>query len=72
MVAQPFTDYDRIEHPAGETWTFLRHSFLPYEDGLTLFVSLPDGRLDEVRLQWRAESQGEIVDALDRHVAPAT
>lgn len=71
-VVRRFADYDRIEHPVGERWTFLRHAFLPYEDGLTLFVRMPDGRSDEVRLQWRPESQGAIIDALDLYVAPAT
>ena len=54
-----------------ETWTFLRYAFLPYEDGLTLFVRSPDGRENEVRLQWRPESQGAVIDALDGYVTPA-
>jgi hypothetical protein len=42
VVAEAFTDYDGDVHPAGESWTFLTHNFLPYDDGLSLIVSLDD------------------------------
>lgn len=55
----------------GETWQFLGHSFLPYEDGLSLFVS-PDGTSEwHIRLQWQPEGQGEVVDDLSRYIKPA-
>ena len=56
-----FVDYDGIPHPIGESWTFLEKNFLPYEDGLTLYVER-DGRTIPFRLQWRAETQGHIID----------
>lgn len=70
-VRQPFVDYDGIAHPAGERWRFLGHSFLPYDDGLSLFVSKP-GSDDEwhVRLQDRAEEQADVIRALPMHVVP--
>ncbi len=37
-VIAPFKDYDGIVHPIGESWRFVKKSFLPYEDGLSLFV----------------------------------
>jgi hypothetical protein len=70
VVRTAFTDYDGALHPAGETWAFQRHSFLPYEDGLSLFVSGPDGTERQIRLQWRPEAQGAIIDDLARFVAP--
>jgi len=70
FVMRPFVDYDQIGHPIGERWTFVRHAFLPYEDGLTLILAAPDGREVPVRLQWRADAQGPIVDALDRYLSP--
>lgn len=70
FVVRPFVDYDQVGHPVGERWTFVRHAFLPYEDGLTLILAAPDGREVPLRLQWRADAQGPIIDALDRYLSP--
>jgi hypothetical protein len=69
-VIRPFVDYDRQTHPVGEQWTFLRSSFLPYDDGLSLFVSV-DGKAErQIRLQWRYAEQGPIIDHFAEYVAP--
>jgi hypothetical protein len=60
-VIAAFKDYDGIIHPIGESWRFVRKAFLPYEDGLSLFIE-KDGQNIMVRLQWRAETQGQIID----------
>lgn len=60
-VIRPFTDYDRMLHPIGETWVFNGTRFLPYEDGLTLHV-LQDGQNRVYRLQWRAGEQAALID----------
>ena len=60
-VVKPFTDYDGISHPAGESWRFVGRDFLPYEDGLTLHVE-SSGQRVTLRLQWREETQGELID----------
>ena len=70
-VVRAFTDYDGDLHPVGETWTFLSHSFLPYEDGLSLFVSLDGTREWHLRMQWRPEQQAAIIDKLPSYVQPA-
>jgi len=62
-----FVDYDGIAHPIGESWAFLGKNFLPYEDGLTLFVER-DGKEVPLRLQWRAETQGQIIDHFSEFV----
>ena len=69
-VVRPFVDHDRIAHPVGESWTFRRATFLPYEDGLSLFVDAPDGPTHQIRLQHRPETEGPILDAFDRFVLP--
>ena len=69
-VARPFIDYDGQEHHAGEEWTFLRASFLPYEDGLSLFVESGAGGERQIRLQWRDEAQGPIIDHLSEYLLP--
>lgn len=71
-VVREFVDYDGDAHPAGEEWTFLGTSFLPYDDGRSLFVSLDGVREWHVRMQARPEAQGEILDRLSEYVAPAT
>ena len=61
QVVTPFKDYDRVTHPVGERWRFVKKSFLPYEDGLTLFVE-QNGQDISFRLQWRAEEQVQIIE----------
>ena len=56
-----FKDYDGITHPVGESWRFVEMNFLPYEDGLTLVIER-NGRNVPFHLQWRAETQGQIID----------
>jgi hypothetical protein len=60
-VVIAFKDYDGLIHPAGESWRFIRKSFLPYEDGLSLFVER-NAQQESYRLQWREETQGQIID----------
>jgi hypothetical protein len=67
-VRVEFVDFDGDVHPVGEEWAFLGSSFLPYEDGLSLFVSLDGSREWHIRMQWRPEAQGEIIDGLSRYV----
>ena len=66
-VVKAFTDYDDLAHPPGETWTFVAHSFLPYDDGLTIFTT-HDGRNGTFRLQWRKETQGAVIDGFSELV----
>jgi hypothetical protein len=66
-VTSAFEDYDGLPHSVGETWRFVSHSFLPYDDGLTLYVER-DGRAGTFRLQWRPETQGRIVSEFSSFV----
>lgn len=66
-VAQAFRDFDGNEHPVEETWSFIGSSFLPYDDGLSLFVVI-DGQHRQIRMQWRDEAQGPIIDNLEDYV----
>jgi len=67
-VFQAFTDYDGRTHPVGENWRFVGHNFLPQDDGLSLFVSLDDEREWHIRLQWRPDQQGALIDNLEGHI----
>jgi hypothetical protein len=66
-VVQAFTDYDGIVHPPGERWRFVEKNFLPYEDGLTLHIE-KNGQAETIRLQWREETQGQIIDDFSEYV----
>lgn len=66
-VIQPFTDYDQKLHPVGERWRFTSKNFVPYDDGLTLFIE-QDGQNIWIRLQWRDETQGQLVDNFSDYV----
>lgn len=65
MVTRAFTDFDGQMRPAGERWVFKGYDFLPYDDGLTLFTEPGPG----VRLQWRPETQGAIIDNLGDYLS---
>ncbi len=67
-VVAKFADYDKRVHEVGERWRFLRKAFLPYEDGLSLFVE-QNGREMHIRMQCRDEEQGPIVSAFSDFVA---
>ena len=49
-IVRGFRDHDGIEHAPGECWRFDRYTFLPYEDGLSLFVTRDDGGAEQIRL----------------------
>jgi hypothetical protein len=69
-VVAAFTDYDGVRHAAGESWVFLAQNFMPYDDGLSLIVSLDGISEWHIRLQWRRETQGGIIDHLGDYVRP--
>lgn len=66
-VIAPFTDYDGKVHPIGEEWRFLEKNFVPYDDGLSLFVE-QNGQRVQIRMQWRDEAQGHVIDNFSEHV----
>ena len=70
-VVRSFTDNDGDLHPEGEAWTFLGHAFLPYEDGLSLFVTLDGVNEWHIRMQCRPEAEGKVVDEFQAYVQPA-
>ena len=66
-VCSAFKDYDGQLHEVGETWRFLRKNFVPYDDGLSLFVE-QGGRQIQIRLQWRQDAQADVIDRFSDHV----
>ncbi|MFN8381674.1 MAG: DUF3601 domain-containing protein [Anaerolineales bacterium] len=66
-VIKEFTDYYGNLHLIGESWQFMEKHFLPYDDGLTL-RGQRDGQDIWVYLQWRKETQGEIIDNFHMYV----
>ena len=60
-VIKTFEDYDGITHAVGESWRFVGKDFLPYEDGLSLHIERNRQNVT-LRLQWREETQGELID----------
>ena len=61
-VSREFVDFDRVPHTVGEEWTFLGHNYLPYDAGLSLFVSLDDAQEWHIRMQDYPEEQQAIID----------
>ncbi len=68
-VIREFRDYDRFLHQVGETWTFCAWNFLPYDNGMSFFVSLDGSQEWHMRLQWCPEEQGQVLDHLEEYVA---
>jgi hypothetical protein len=67
-VVRSFTDFDGEPHPVGEEWIFVRTSFLPYDDGLSVFVEDESGQQRQIRMQWRDEAQGPVIDRLSDYL----
>ncbi len=68
-VIKAFTDFDKIQHPIGESWTFITTYFLPYEDGLTLFVTKDNIEKElSYRFRWTQEEQADIIDRFSEYV----
>ena len=64
-VTKAFEDYDGIIHSVGESWRFAGKDFLPQDDGLTLYIEKGEKTVP-FRLQWRAVTQGQLInDFLD-------
>ncbi len=66
-VVREFVDHDRVTHPVGETWRFVGSGFLPYDNGLSLFVQTVDGEW-HIRLQLDVEGQGRLWDDFQSYV----
>ena len=60
-VTTAFEDYDGIIHSVGESWRFSGKDFLPYDDGLTLYIEKGEKTMP-FRLQWRPEAQGQLIN----------
>ena len=60
-IVREFRDFDGVVHRVGEQWIFRSKNFLPYDDGLSLFVEI-DGKELHIRLQWRHGAQLEIIE----------
>jgi hypothetical protein len=67
-VIQAFADYDQHLHAVGESWVLLGYSFLPYDDGMSFFVSFDGEQEWHIRLQWRPEEQGQLLDNLAQYI----
>lgn len=68
VVRKQFMDFDGSIHKQGERWKFIGYAFLPYDDGLSLFVSLDDSHEWHIRMRWDPEHQGQIVEELEAYV----
>lgn len=68
-VINTFVDFDSIRRYQGEKWKFVGSSFLPYENGLSLFFKV-NGKLEHIRLQTIPEQQLEISENLEHYFSP--
>ena len=70
-VVQSFTDFDGRVHAVGDLWTYRGESFLPYDDGLSLFVTI-NGREQQIRMRDTPDDQGPIVDNFSDYLVEET
>lgn len=66
-VIKPFSDFDGCLHNIGESWVYTDKNFLPYDDGLTLYVK-EHGQERTFRMQWRDEAQGDVISNFSEYV----
>ncbi|MDR3158830.1 MAG: DUF3601 domain-containing protein [Zoogloeaceae bacterium] len=69
-VIKGFKDHDGHIHPEGEERIFLGCSFLPYDDGLSWFVSFDEKQEWCIPMRRHASSQSVIIDFLSEHICP--
>lgn len=68
-VMREFVDFDNDIHPRGEEWTFLGYSYLPYDDGTSLFVSLDGVHEWHIRLQGHPDQQADVLNNLEQYLS---
>jgi Domain of unknown function (DUF3601) len=66
-VIREFSDYDSKIHHVGETWTFEKTTFLPYESGLSLFVT-ENGQSVMYRFQDEPQQQRDLLSNFMNYV----
>lgn len=71
-VTAEFVDADGDLHRVGEEWEFLSYCFLPYEDGMSLFVATDSAQEWLIPLQWRPARQKDVLDNLKAYFQAAT
>lgn len=67
-VIREFADYDNSIHPVGEEWTFHGQNFVPYDDGMSWFISDDGANERQVRMQWRRDQQADVLDELESYL----
>ena len=72
VVLKEFVDFDGVLHRPGERWQFLGYAFLPYDDGLSLFVSLDNTHEWHIRMHCVPEGQASIIEAFEQYVGNET
>jgi hypothetical protein len=68
-VIKQFIDNDKGVHEIGEEWIFLGSNFVPYDDGMSFFVSRDGIHELQIGLQWRREEQADILDNTAQYLA---
>ncbi len=70
-IVKSFKDYDNYPYEEGNEIEFIGSNFVPYEDGLSLFVKY-EQREKQIRLQLRSEEQQEIAHNLQEYLVPVS
>lgn len=70
-IAKSFWDYDDKFYDEGRVIKFYGSSFVPYDDGLSLFCQLNNQEI-QIRLQVRSEEQEEIAHNLELYLVPVS
>jgi hypothetical protein len=70
-VITEFRDFDGDVHCVGESWIFLGFCFLPYDEGMSFFITTDPEYEWLIPLQWRPEQQGPILDNIATYVRAA-
>ena len=70
-IVKSFKDYDNYSYEEGNEIEFIGSNFVPYEDGLSLFVKYKQ-REKQIRLQLRPEAQQEIAHNLKEYLVPVS
>ena len=67
-VVQPFSDYSGYLHPIGEEWMFLGYSFVPYDEGLSLFITFNQLEEWNIPMLYNENGQQDIIESFSEYI----
>ena len=67
-IVREFSDAGRQVHTIGESWTYLGHFYVPYDDVESIYVSIDGDNECCIPMRTTADQQADILKDLENYV----